>query len=382
MAETIKIKKTWVGTTDPISICAGLPLFPPFPDIGAGIHYTQDDHALIDKSVQILSFRGQASVSWGVFFGLCGPGYATSMHAEGDIIPKQKELALFIKNDDTIGGYAFGTNVSVGFALVAKLYKLHWKGWHLKGSWDAVLNANLAASFDFLKVAFDVIAAALGLETLIQKVEPVKPALTSSLAMLGETEDAFAVTDGVITVHPKFLVPMNLWAIIVGLAALGELTGVLTAPSTVILAFDKLMNVTCSSIGCGPTIGMEVPVRVQIDKVKIDDTEFERTHIDKFGTWHGATDSDEFPADPKKMTVTLAHTAGFDFRVGLYAEVQILELFHAGAKIDTAILALLGIQPQTGEFKHDVTSDVGQEFGPSPINNCCASMEPIEVEFV
>ncbi len=382
MADRINIKDTWIGTSDPLNICDGLALFPPFPDIGAGVHFTQDTHALIDKSVQILAFRGQATIDWGVFFGLCGPGIAISMHTEGDIIPKQKELALFIKNDDTMGGYSFGTNASVGFSLMAKIYKLHWKGWHLKGSWDAVLNANLALSFDFLKVAFDIIAAALGIETLIQQVEPVKSTLKSSLSMLGETEDAFAVNEGVITVHPKFMVPFNLWTIVVALAAAGEVTGVLTAPSTVILAFDKLMNVTCSSIGCGPTLGVEVPVRVQIDKVKIDDTEFKRTHVDKLGTWHGYTESDDIPTDPKKMTVTLAHTAGFDFRMGVYAEVQILELFHAGVTIDTAIMALLGIQPQTGEFKQDLTSDIGQQWGSSSCSQCSASMEPIEVEFV
>lgn len=380
MADRINIEDTWIGTSDPLNICNGLALFPPFPDIGAGVHFTQDTHALIDKSLQILAFRGQATIDWGVFFGLCGPGIAISMHTDGRI--QDNRLAINVKNDDTIGGYSFGTNASVGFSLSAKIYKLHWQGWHLKGSWNAVLNASLALSFDFLKLAFDVIAAALGLETLIQKVEPVKPALTSSLSMLGESEDAFTVNQGVITVHPKFLVPFNIWTLVVALAAAGEVTGVLTAPSTVILAFDKLMNVTCSSIGCGPTLGVEVPVRVEIDSITIDKAEFKKTEVDKFGTWHGVTDSTDIPTDPKKMAVKLAHTAGFDFRMGLYAEVQILELFHAGVSIDTAILALLGVQPQTGAFYQTLTSDIGQQFGSSSCSQCSASMEPVEVEFV
>ena len=31
------IDKTLIATTDPVSLCDGLSLFPPFPDIGAGV---------------------------------------------------------------------------------------------------------------------------------------------------------------------------------------------------------------------------------------------------------------------------------------------------------------------------------------------------------
>jgi hypothetical protein len=206
--------------------------------------------------------------------------------------------------------------------------------------------------------------------------------LKSSLSMLGETEDAFTPNQGVITVHPKFMVPFNIWSLVVALADVGVATEILTAPSAAIIAFDKLMNVTCSSIGCGPTLGVEVPVRVHIDKVKVDDIEFQNTHVDDDGVWFGSTGADDLPTDPKKMTVTLAHTAGFDFRMGAYAEVQILELFHAGVSIDTGIMALLGVQPQTGEFKQDLTSDIGTQVGPSSCSQCGAAMEPVEVEFV
>ncbi|KMY67744.1 hypothetical protein AAU61_07630 [Desulfocarbo indianensis] len=377
---TIEIKKTFIGTSDPLNVCSGLALFPPFPNIGAGVHFTQNTHALLNKDLKILAFRASAAIDWGVFMGLCGPGYAIKFLTEGEI--EGDELALKIDEDSTIGGFALGTNVSIDFALMAKLYKLHWKGWHLKGSWDAVLNAELAVSFDFLKLALDVILAALGLETWLQKVEPIKETLTSSIAMLGEAEDVYKDGEGVIEIHPKFMLPINLWVLVVALAAAGEATGVLTAPSTVILAFDKLMDVTCSSIGCGPTLGIDVPVKVQVDSVTIDKAEFKRTYVDSSGTWHGTTSSGDIPQEPEKMTVKLGTTAGFDFRVGVYAEVQILELFHAGVSMDTGMLALLGIQPQIGEFHQTLSNDIGSQYASGPCLDCTAQMGPVEVEFV
>jgi len=352
----INIPKTMIGTSDPISICRGLGLFPPFPNIGAGIHGVSDTHALINHNFSFLAVRAKAAASFGYFIGCCGPGYGIKMLAEGEV--NGRTLTLAVSEDDTIGGFAFGTNFFVSGELQAQVYKFHWAGWHSHFSWDTSLDAHLDIQFDFLAAALDIILAALQLESLFHQVEPVKDTLKSSFSLMGEAEDSYASSQNQIVCNCKFMVPINCWPLIVALSQAGDELGI----GEVVLAFNALLNATLSSIGFGPTVGIGVPVNVGISSVSLDDVKFDYTATTSDGKWQGNCDATATPPnDPKEMTFTLRHTAGFDIRVGLYAELQLVEIFHVGASVDTGVLSLLNIVPDTSPFYQTLKNNVGSE---------------------
>jgi hypothetical protein len=64
------------------------------------------------------------------------------------------------------------------------------------------------------------------------------------------------------------------------------------------------------------------------------------------GKWIGISTGVDLDHEPTTMEVELTHTAGFSFTFGLFASIQLLEVFHAGASVDLVAAELLDILPQ------------------------------------
>lgn len=387
MAEgTIKIAETRIGTPDSgigsgLNLCTGLELFPPFPTIPVGWMSKGAGALKVGHSFSVIAVRASAGGSFGLQVGLCGPSYAIKFDTEGEV--QNGILTLTVKDDEAMGGAFCGCGLQAEFELKAELYKVYWH-WGPHGKWSVVLNVNLGVGIDALKAAVDIIMAVAQVEDMLTKAT-VSGAVETPLAMVGESSNAYAENRGVIEMDCVFTVPINLWTICVVAAYATVEIPYVDVASAVIIAVHEVLDVTLSSLGFGPTIGFDVPVNIQIQDVSIDNVRFNKKAVTD-GKWIGelADKSSQVPAEPKEIKVTLVHNAGFDLRIGLYAELQLLELFHVGASIDMGILGLFNIVPKTSDFTHSLMNTIGKTYLAAGCDCSVASKEAglVYVQFI
>ena len=360
----IQIEKTRIGTPDSgvggLTLCNALALFPPFPNLPLRWQSSNIGSLHIGKGFKVLAVRASASAGFSIYAGLCGPSYAIEFETEGDV--DGDTLTLSIEDDDAMGGIYLGAGLEVEVKLSVELYKLYWH-WGIHGRWSGVLNVDLKVGVDVLKAAIDIIAALLQVEDLVAHAA-VEVAADTPLALLGEASNVYALSEGQIDVHCKFTVPINLWTLAVIAAAATVEVPFLNVASAVIIAVHEALDLTLSAIGFGPTIGLDVPVNIQIKGVTLDDVAFDKKGITDDGKWQGTkADPAAVVADPpEKITFTMEHKPYLDFTVGLYAELQLVELFHVGASANMDILGIFNIEPALGTYTHKLTNTIGHDF--------------------
>jgi hypothetical protein len=189
--------------------------------------------------------------------------------------------------------------------------------------------------------------------------------------MIGETSKVYALSQGQIDLHCQFTVPINLWTLAVLAAAATVEVPFLNVASAAIIAVHEALDVTLSAIGFGPTLGLDVPVNIQIKGVTLDDVKFDKTKITDDGKWQGTkADPATVVADPpEKITFTMEHTPYLDFTIGLYAELQLVELFHVGASVSMDVLGIFNIEPTLGTYTHTLTNTIGRDYLAANIND-------------
>lgn len=365
---TILIEKTAIGTPlsiNGLSLCKGVALIPPIPDIPAGFQtgtsrQLKGDH----KFSKFHAVRASAAFAVGVHAGLCGPGYALSLTAEGELDEVHQVLTLTIEDDEAMAGIFLGAGMSVEITLGCEFYKVYTHHHVPHWGWRTGPGIELSASVDAFKAAVDLIAAVLNVEDLIPKVcaEQATDLAGTPLAMIGESSDQYAARNGVLQLDCIFSLPINLWAVIVVAAAATLEIPWLDIASAAVIAIHEALDVTLSSIGFGPTIGVDVPVLLQIADVAVDGVRFDRTDV-QGNQWIGqkAAGQESVSTDPKELAFNMAHNCGVDFTVGLYVEVQLVELFHAGVSGDIGIMALFDKEPfHGGVVHHTLKNDIGE----------------------
>ena len=358
----IPIEKTLISTPTSgdgsLNLCDALDLFDWIPDLPLGWRTSTVGALNAGKSFRILALQVEAAGSYSLGAGLCGPAYAIKFETEGEV--DGDTLTLDIDEDETLGGFYLGAGLEAGLELKASIYKLGWKG----GTWSAILNIELEASLDVLKAAIDIIAALLQVEDLIAQAA-VEQATSTPLQMIGQAGDVYATSNGEIDLHCKISLPINLWSLCVIAAAATVEVPFINVASAAILAIHEALDVTLSSIGFGPSIGLDVPVNIQIKSVSIDDVEFEQTAITDEGQWQGSKKdaSAEVADDPEKIEFTLEHQPYLDFTLGLFAEIQLMEIFHIGAAAEFDVLGIFNFQPKfTGPFTRTLENEIGREY--------------------
>jgi hypothetical protein len=366
-----EIKKTLIGTPDSgvggLTLCNGLSLFPPFPTLPLGWQSSTAGSLQIGKGFQILAVRASASAGFSMNVGLCGPSYAIQFETEGEV--DGDTLTLSVEDDEAMAGFFLGAGLEVEAKLSVQLYKLYWH-WGIHGRWSGVLNVDLKVGVDVLKAAIDIIAALLQIEDMIAHAA-VEVAVDTPLQMIGEASKVYALSEGQIDLHCQFTVPINLWTIAVLAAAATVEVPFLNVASVAIIAVHEALDVTLSAIGFGPTLGLDVPVNIQIKGVTLDDVKFDKTKITDDGKWQGTkTDPAAVVADPpEKITFTMEHTPYLDFTIGLYAELQLVELFHVGASVSMDVLGIFNIEPALGTYTHTLTNTIGRDYLAANVND-------------
>lgn len=362
----ISIEKTTIGTPlslNELTLCKGVALIPPIPDIPAGFQtgasrQLHGDH----KFSKFHAVRATAAFAVGVHAGLCGPGYALSLSAEGEL--DEQTLTLTIEDDEAMAGIFLGAGMSVEITLGCEFYKVYTHHYVPHWGWRTGPSIELSASVDAFKAAVDLIGAVLNIEDLIPAVcaEQATDLAGTPLAMIGESSDQYTARNGVLQLDCIFSLPINLWAVIVVAAAATVEIPWLDIASAAVIAIHEALDVTLSSIGFGPTIGVDVPVLLEIATVAVDGVRFERTDV-QGNQWigHKAADQGDVEDSPQELAFEMAHNCGVDFTVGLYVEVQLVELFHAGVSGDIGVMALFDKEPfHGGTVHHTLKNDIGQ----------------------
>ena len=355
---TYNIPTTMIATSDPPSLCDGVALFPPFPSIGAGLSLGDEKRpTLIDHGFKFMALRATANFDASAFMGLCGPGYAVKFNLEGEV--EDFKLTLSLDDDEFVGGFGCGVNFGVSIGLTGQVYKVHW----LSASWHSELEIHADLELDLVELAIDIMLEAIDAESIkatVEKAAPVSGAFTSSLSIIdGEAGEWAQSEDGKVTINPTFDIPINLWPVLVLASQAGDEVGI----GEVVLAIHTILDVTLSGIGFGPVIGVGIPLNLSISKVTLDDKDYTNPTDDLTnGKWVGISTGVDLDHDPATMEVELTHTAGFSFTFGIFASIQLLEVFHAGATWDIAVAEWLDILPQISPFKHTLSNSVGQDF--------------------
>lgn len=358
---SVFIDETAIGTPNDgfgLNLCTGAALYPPFPNIPIGWQMQGPVGELkAGKNFDGLITKISGSFGFGIHAGLCGPSYAIKLLATGDV--EGEILTLEIDDDEVMAGIFLGVGANVELALKWQTYVL--EPLNPLGDWQSQVDLNFSADVDLFKFAGDFILALLDIEDIFSKAA-TEAAVDTPLAMVGETTQSYNLNKGVIEVTPDFEIPINLWGLVVAAAV----ASVESPSSWAILAAHEVMEKTLSSVGFGPTVGLLTPIDIQIKEVALDDVWFEQSSLptgydEEEGVWEGKLKdrTQQIPEEPEEMSITFEHNVNFSFSIGLYVEVQILELFHMGA---AASMEIPGARTHLGgPYQHTFTNIIGED---------------------
>lgn len=353
--EIIQIAETTIGTSDPGSIgafnlCTGLPLI---SNLSSPLGWQLKKYAAAKWSWPLSAVAAEASVGidFGLYAGLCGPSFGVRFNADGSI--QNGQITLTVKDDEAVAGMYLGVGLDAAIVIKAEVYVL------FSFEWDTVLTIDFKAGIDVLKVAIDLIEAVTQTEDMAA-LPDLQNAVETPFAFIGESSNRFATNKGVIGLSPAFAVPINLWAVLVAAAAATvEVPGVDVA-SGVILAAHEALDLSLSDLGFGPTIGLSCLVKIQIKAVTVDGVVFNNPTITSGGQWVGtqADPTQTVPPAPTLLSVDLSHSMQLNLTIGLYAHVQVIEIWSVGATVQCDVAKLFDF-PKSLTTDHSLANTIG-----------------------
>jgi uncharacterized membrane protein len=358
-----QIAKTNISTSDPLTLCNGFALFPAIGTSRAGVSAAGNSGTLFDTNGALLFYRFSGNAGFSCFFGVCGPAYAIKMNLEGSAVNQSINLA--VSNDELMAGFVMGLNVRLYFNLNVDEQQSTWvwDGWdsYLKTYWQNLINFSFDMTFDLIDMIFTIINLLLEEEgkknTFIQKVDTWTPSLLGTWGMFDDVANCLVSNNGKMTATPTFTVPVDITSLIPPLDA-----------------FNTALKPFFSHFSMGPSIGIQVPVTVEMKKVKLDTVEYTNLTFGN-GAVSGTT-TGSAPDSPAKLAVGLDHTPGFDLSVGIFAQLNLLKLFNVGASISIPLLSLLNIKVTLGTYSNELSNTISK----TSAKECsCGAGEDIEM---
>jgi hypothetical protein len=356
------IPKTKIATSDVLSVCDGLPLF---PIDGTDLTFRSGvggSETLFDFRKTLAGTTGEINGNWSYFFGVCGPAWAVEMTLDGQTVGQ--DLILTISDDRMLAGLDFGANAGFDFEIDASVWG------------NTKLAVSFSVDFDMIRIGLSVLQVFLaGLAASITKLTGsfVIAELKGAYGFLAEKDGGFVPGQGTTEVKPVLNLPFNLWP----LAVVLDLTT--AAFAEVLVAANATLVATLSSIGFGPVLGIIVPVSAKMEKLILDDVEYEDLRFDTNSNTVTGTTTSTPPADPSKLKIEFAQTPNFSFGNGLFAGVTLLAVFNLSFSVFLPIGTILGIEIKVGTFLQSVENTIGQT---SVFRTAFDDLELMEVDFV
>lgn len=342
---------TLMGTPGGLDLARGPSLFPPLPNIplGAGTSI-----ALIDEYGVNLTFNA--------FAGIAGPALATEMSLQGLYGPYDPALGLnalevFPSDVAAIAGIVAGVSLGVNLSLDVGY------GW-------LSLSAGIQVTIDLISLIltylFDQIPTQTKVGKSISSLPNVAPSLAGSFGIYGGSIDNFADTHGSTQIQAPFLIPVNIYGILVLIDAATLLFG------GSVYAFNQAISTVGGSICIGPEFGFAIDTTVTMTQLTLDNVTF-----GNLGFGNGSITGDTtqaLPVNPQTAGVGFSFQNHIDFLFGFTGQVGVFwQVINIGASIVWDISQALGLP--------SIPADGGTFSIQNTVGSQVVSAERWEVEF-
>lgn len=349
------IRKTTLGTSDPIDICQGFALFKGGTPREAralqlGFHTSR---TLLKTNPQVLAWRFNVDAGYTLFAGVCGPAYALRFDVEGETTGDK--IALKVTNDETAAGFMFGVTAELflNFSIDNLMIRFIADGWNSRFAeeWGNLLTTRVSVSLDLVEVLRDFLLKLFGSSnqknTKLEKSSEKLPEKVASYGMYDYQKGSFATNAGAFQVNPSFSIPINLV----------PLTKAFPPPLNALYLADQGLQKFWGGLELGPRFTVSIPVTVKLTAITVMDAIYRDLTFDN-GTLTGSGGREI--ASPRAMAASLSEQPGFDIQLEFYINVSVCKLFSLDASVPIVnITSLLGIKIEPGPFSHVVSSDVG-----------------------
>ncbi|MEP6539386.1 MAG: hypothetical protein ABJF23_28875 [Bryobacteraceae bacterium] len=352
-----------IGTSDPLDLSAGLPLFPEFGTARAGISASSRSYKLFEIPLLVICLRLKISVYAGYGFGIVGP--AVAFLAKGVTVARanngttEGQLTLTFNNGLSLQAGAFvGAYVSAGVTARGQLYlpKPWYKVW--AWSWQTVFTIEKDFKIDLLDLMFKLIQYLLKkkanpasfAEDKQNKLKETELGV-KSFGMAGTTNTVRAN----LTATPEVTAPLNLANYVPKLREIN-------------LALAKIDG----HISFGPTAHLQYPVTFNLTGFTVEGSVqgassalYNREVQYRNGNQVTAKGDRLFNLreNPSKFTTHVRYETVVKLAMSIHAEVKVAKFFRIGVNTPsldlTYLLYRIPERNRTVSVPNSVTTEVG-----------------------
>lgn len=384
----MQFSTTALGTSNPIDLCDGRPLF---PSLGQVQRFRRRETTSVGtSSFSIGRYRFVFTAFYGYFFGFCGPSVAGYLEVEGTLNPANERLSLTFSNDELAAGLLAGATVTVGFSGAVRgrkivAFKKRVKTifgrtryrWRFR--WETFFKEfGSSTDIELVEILFTIIEFIIGRQArnAEKKGSPNDPPevrrrkrrevgesrtadfpsasiTTVALDLTAYAENPFSeVKSPKATVTPRFRVDLDLIPLV--------LNGVVPGLGSVVVGLAGIGL----GVSVGPSFGFEVPVEFTLHTIQLTDgpniavySLSNRTGSDPFTNIPrtGGT----FVSNPTGVGLTIRHNPTFDILFGVFYSVTCFKWFSKSARREFGVLGLMGITVDAGTFSNTYSNAAG-----------------------
>lgn len=398
------IDKTFVGTSDPVSLEYSLSYYGP-EGLDAEKTTIGESGVIFDTTKKIGWTKATARLSWNWTAGVALPSWTTSITVENGTV-SEDSMVLDIGDNTVMGGTFFGLLINLNLSLAADQWvpgheHVEWGNTHwVSGHWTDLMNKSHNFSFDVIPTGLDLI---WDLRTKIPGFKKLIALMPQGLLdhMQDYHSESITREDGVFL---DIRIPMK-WDFIYLARQVAEVgvdvgsnvftpavAAAVTALTTVGEAMISLEEEAGVSLSIGPEINLVFPLHVRMTELVADDAVF------KTLTFDGSTITGTDPDKDINPAVTPVENIGIRFEqslelmevtVGIWAKISFAKIFCLlpalhGEKDFNLVRTLeeqfdfdLGFGTFTSEMKNGIGQagqDPDSEWGHPPAS--------VEVKFV
>ena len=350
-----------IGTSDPLNLCYGLPLFPLLGTTRAGVSASSRSYTLLDISATILATRIKVSAYASYGFGVCGPAIGF-LSEEVEVYRANSsgtgQLTLTFNEGLMMEAGAFvGASVGAGLTLALQVYMPQpwWKVWTI--AWRDAFKVDLGFSMDILQLLVELIQYLLSRSSKSLFKKDTQDRLKGVLAKVS----TYSLVDGAgsrdavekeLTATPALTLPINMVNYFPPLKALN----------------DSLSNV-CGEVSVGPSIHVQFPVTFKFDRFTViggldGPPSADYGDLDYAGKQVSATGNTEFDMEktPSRVTTHVTYKTSFTIAISFHFRASVSKFFNFEVNTQSLdlIYLLTGIpeSDRAGNIPNSVSTSV------------------------
>ncbi len=340
-----------IATPNNLSICDGLPMFDS-PGNRPARFGVQRSGSIFDKSVGNKIVGLDVNLGYGVFFGICGPAWATQVTVKGEYGQDQANPRLgrldftSTSNDAMACGFVLGASTGINASITGRLL-------------FESISTSLAINFDLISICNAILAAATGGNASFTKVTEllnIVPSAVSSYGLLGGTSDSYAQNKGQVSASALLYTPINLWGLLVLASQAGDEFGIGEA----VLAFNEALDAVGTDFVIGPTLGLGVEVTPKITGLTLDNITLGALQTGP-GSAMSATFDGVLPTNPAKIGLNFTQSNNLDFGYGFMAQLTVLTVFSLGTSFTVDVGAALPFKIGIGSYQQNLSVDLPKQ---------------------